>query len=454
MNYGRKNTVTDSYLQSVIVFANTITHRLRYILDFIGKEIASTPFSVTDKKDEFVSYTGFKINYSEQRITKQEFWQQPHTLLFEKDIQSQSIDCFETNGNRAFFKTAGDFPFDIFAASFYLLSRYEEYLPHKKDMYSRYAHENSLAFKENFLTIPLINIWLKELKNQLQYKFPAFTPQHLPFAFLPTYDIDEAYSYKYKQWWRSAGAAVKDLVKGKWDQFALRRKVFNNMEPDPFDSYDWMDNLHRAYKLQPRYFFLVPEKTGKYDRNILPGKTALQTLIRQQDEKYEIGIHPSWQSGDDPSLIKKEIQTIENITKKKITSSRQHFIRFILPQTYRYLTEAGIKEDFSMGYGSINGFRASVASPFYWYDLEKEQTSFLLLYPFCYMEANSFFEQKITPQQALDEMRYYYQSVKAVDGTLITIWHNTFLGTDKLFKGWKEVYALFVNEVCEPTVPA
>lgn len=100
-----------------------------------------------------------------------------------------------------------------------------------------------------------------------------------------------------------------------------------------------------------------------------------------------------------------------------------------------------------MGYGSINGFRASVASPFYWYDLEKEATTYLLLHPFCYMEANSFYEQRCTPQQALEEMLYYYHEVKKVNGTLITIWHNTFLGTDKKFNGWREVYAQFINEV-------
>ncbi|MEI2740554.1 MAG: polysaccharide deacetylase family protein [Chitinophagaceae bacterium] len=351
------------------------------------------------------------------------------------------------NDQKAFFKTGGDFPFDIFAASFYLLSRYEEYLPHQKDMYGRYAHENSLAFKEGFLDKPLVNTWLQYFREKLNEKFPSFTTHHSPFTFLPTYDIDEAYSYKHKQWWRSAGAAVKDILKGQFSRFSQRRKVLNNKAADPFDSYAWIDDLHRPYKLHPRYFFLVAEKTGKYDRNILPGETALQVLIKHHADKYHIGIHPSWQSGDDPSLIKKEIETIEHIATIKVTASRQHFIRFTLPQTFRHLINAGIKEDFSMGYGSINGFRASVASPFHWYDLEKEETTYLLLYPFCYMEANSFHEQKQTPQQALEEMRYYRNEVKKVNGTLITIWHNTFLGTDKLFNGWREVYAQFVREI-------
>jgi len=216
---------------------------------------------------------------------------------------------------------------------------------------------------------------------------------------------------------------------------------------DPYDSYQWMNDLHQKFNLRPRYFFLVPDKTAKYDRNILPGQEGLQQLIRQHEENYSIGIHPSWQSGDDVSLIKKEIETIEQITGKKITSSRQHFIRFTLPGTFRYLINAGIKEDFSMGYGDSNGFRASVASSFYWYDLEKEETTGLLLYPFCFMDAISFFEQKFSPQQALEEMQQYYKKVKSVNGLFIPIWHNNFLGTDKLFAGWREVYEKFIKEI-------
>ncbi len=431
----------------MILFSNTITHRLNYIADFIGHQIIGEPIAVTDNRTDFIAYTGLKINYSNEQITQADFWLQPHQLLFEKEINKQVIECFEANGYKAFFKTNGDFPFDIFAVSFYLLSRYEEYLPHEKDMYGRYAHENSVAFKENFLNIPLVNIWLEDFKKSLQIKFPNLKPQTSNFKLLPTYDIDEAYSYKHKEWWRSAGAAIKDLLKGNFDRLTLRRNVLNNKVQDPFDSYNWIDNMHRPHHFKPRYFFLVPEKTGKYDRNILPKETALQVLIKQHADKYQIGIHPSWQSGDDTSLIKKEKERIEHITTIKIISSRQHFIRFTLPQTFRHLIDAGIKEDFSMGYGSINGFRASVASPFYWYDLEKEEATYLLLYPFCYMEANSFFEQKITPQQALEEMRHYYQQVKKVNGTFISIWHNTFLGTDERFKGWRDVYYQFIQEV-------
>jgi hypothetical protein len=63
------------------------------------------------------------------------------------------------------------------------------------------------------------------------------------------------------------------------------------------------------------------------------------------------------------------------------------------------------------------------------------------------MDANSFYEQKFSAQQALDEMRHYYKTIKSVNGTLVMIWHNNFLGTDRSFKGWKEIYEQFIKEI-------
>ena len=87
---------------------------------------------------------------------------------------------------------------------FYLLSRYEEYLPHQKDMYGRYAHENSLAFRKGFLDHPLINTWMQLFEGRLKNKFPDTVPFTIRHSLFPTYDIDIAWSYKQKGWWRSA----------------------------------------------------------------------------------------------------------------------------------------------------------------------------------------------------------------------------------------------------------
>jgi hypothetical protein len=432
----------------LLIYSHIVSSRLQYICSFIFKEQLGLDYKLTIDSESFKNHSGAKINYSDSKITGDEFHIHHHTLLFENHIKPQAINCFIANGNKAFFKTDDcDFSFDIFAASFYLLSRYEEYLPHEKDIYGRFAHENSLAYKEGFLNLPLINIWLIDFAKKLKEKSPAGSLhstvnfQAATFNFIPTYDIDIAYSYKHKGLLRNTGGFFKSPS-------PERIKVLSGSLKDPFDCYEWLNELHKKYLLEPIYFFLVAEKNGEFDKNILPHKNAMWQLVKKHTALYEIGIHPSWQSNAKKSILKSEMEWLSEMSGiKNITVSRQHYIKFSLPQTYQTLAEAGIENEYSMGYGSINGFRASVASSFFWYNMEKEVQTSLRIHPFCFMDANSYYEQKQNAEQAYEELMYYYSVCKAVNGTLITIWHNNFLGTANEFKGWKEMYSTFIAQV-------
>lgn len=435
----------------MLLYAVQVTSRLCYTAEFIGKEFFKQPFQIINDKEAFINYTGPKINYGLQALCENEFWIWNADLLFEKNIRPQVIHCFETNGYKAFFKNpAGDLPFDIFAAAFYLLSRYEEYLPYKADKHGRYPHTASLAWKEGFIHLPLINIWLKDLKQGLIKKFQGldFCPQS--FTFIPTYDIDIAWSYLNKGWYRNVGGLLKHMVKGAWKKSNERIAVLRRSKKDPYDAYNWLHELHSQCGVKAYYFFLVAVTQNWYDKNILPSNKALQHLIKSHAVRDPIGIHPSWQSGDNEHILDNEIRLLEQITGSNITSSRQHYIRFTLPRTYRKLIRSGITKDYSMGYGGTNGFRASVSSSFNWYDLQQEEKTSLLIYPFCFMDACAYHQQKLTPKQAYEQMISYYEATKNVEGLMITIWHNQFLGTDPEFTGWKEVYEKFFKKVLMP----
>jgi hypothetical protein len=431
----------------LLIYSKTISPRLQFITDFIFREILNEEYELTTDSFWFTHHVGNKINYSNESLSEQEFRIGNVSMLFQNEIIDQEIECFEWNGQKAFFKTDGDIPFDIFAAVFYLISRYEEYLPHDKDAYGRYAHSNSLAFTNAFLHLPLVDIWLEEFKKSLLELYPSLRLKKSIFSFTPTYDIDIAWSYLHKGWKRTIGASVKDIISLRWKKLIQRNKVLFGIKTDPYDVYDWLDAMHAQYDLSPHYFFLVAEKYSRYDKNNPIDSQAMQDLIKRHDQEYKVGIHPSWQSGDDLLKIKNEILQLVKIAEEKIDSSRQHYIRFSLPDTYRHLIDAGIETDFSMGYGSVNGFRASTSKSFYWYDIKNEMQTELLLTPFCFMDANSFYEQRYTPIQALEEMNHYFEVLKSVNGNLVTIWHNTILGTESMYKGWRETYEKFVKEV-------
>lgn len=424
----------------LLILAHQSSARLQYICKFIFAETFGLSYSITIDQNGFESYEGPKINYSKLNFPEA-YHIIPHTLLFEKGTAQQNIDCTFEKETVTFFNTPGaDHSFDIFSASFYLISRYEEYLPYTQDMYGRYAHENSLAHKEGFLHVPLVNFWLKRLKEKLSGRFPSLKFKSQNFKFLPTYDIDIAWSYKEKGILRNSAGFVK---KPSWERLAT---LFGNNK-DPYDSYDFLNALHDENKLKPLYFFLVAKENGRYDKNILPVNKAMKQLIREHAGKYNIGLHPSWKSKDGIQILQNEKNILEAISNAEINSSRQHYIKFALPVTYQHLIKSGITDDYSMGYGSINGFRASVASSYLWYDLSQEKKTTLRIHPFCFMDANCFYEEKLSVDDSYKELLHFYDTCKKVSGTLITVFHNNFLGTDKKFGGWKDLYLRFIAQL-------
>src|ERR1700722_18154685 len=291
----------------MLFYSNQNSPRLSYILELISNEIFIEPFTLISDKDAFISYSGTKLNYSDERLSGNEFFIKNQELLFETGIHQQQIKRIDYLGKPAFFETTGDYPFDVFAASFFLVSRYEEYLSFQPDKYGRFPHQDSLAFKENFLDFPLINYWLEDFKIVLHQKFSDIIFRMKDFKFIPTYDIDIAYSYKHKGLKRNLGGFFMSIFKGQWLSLLDRWDVLFNKKKDPFDSYEWLDSLHLYCRTRAYYFFLLAKKQVGVDKNISPGKPALQSLIAYHASGYTVGIHPSWQSGDEEAVLMKEV---------------------------------------------------------------------------------------------------------------------------------------------------
>ena len=421
----------------ILLYTENISARLSYSCHFILKEQLGVEYIITNKKEDCSNTVHFIINYSATKIESPSFQIIPHGLLAEKGIKEQEINCFLVKDTTAFFKSTDDVGFDVFAATFYLISRYEEYLPHQKDVYGRYAHENAVAFKNNFLDKPVVNIWMQWLAESLQGTFPDIKFYRPEFKTMLTYDIDMAWSYRHKGIIRNIGGFI---AKPSFQ----RLLVLLGFKKDPYDSYEFLNISVERKELTQLYFFLVAKRLSKYDKNISPNRKPMKRLIREQAKIHSIGLHPSWLSNRHNSILIKEKKKLEKIAGNPIVNSRQHYINFNLPETFQQLLASGIQNEFSMGYGSINGFRASVASSFFWYDLSIEKTTTLRLFPFCFMDANSYYEQKQHTEDSLKELMHYKKQCEDVNGLLIPIFHNNFLGDDEAFQGWQELYTKFI----------
>ena len=303
------------------------TERLKYILyELLGRRMGFD-FLLTDDLNEFKILDGAKINYSET-VFEDAINIKPHFLLFEDNIRNQNIEVkSNTEWNKIFFESQSEIPFDIFAASFYLLSRYEEKLPYESDEHGRYKAEQSLAVKNNFIEIPLIDIWAKHFKEIILTKFPQTKFRENHFKFTSTIDIDFAYKY------RGIGLMKQTLKFWKSLLQARFKDCFEqlNFKNDPYDTYGFIQKVSTNNQSTLLYFLLM--RTGtEFDKNISPKSVEMKNLVIKLSEKNEIGLHPSYFS-DDEKKLKEEKLLLEKISNKKISITRQHFLKFNLPHT-------------------------------------------------------------------------------------------------------------------------
>lgn len=340
--------------------------------------------------------------------------------------------------DKIFFKNnSGTIPFDLLGASFWLLSRYEEYLPHKSDRYNRFNYKSSLAYQYEFLHYPLINLWLVEFKKILKEWFPNLVFKERDYNFISTVDIDNVYKYKHKGFVRSLAGLLSDKSLKKVVQ---RMSIILGKAKDPFDCYDFLIDSHKQTGTQAIYFFLLGDY-GPNDKNHSSSDLRFQSLIKHLADYSLVGIHPSFGSTNNLKQLKIETSRLGNITHKLIVKSRQHFSMLTFPHTYKNLLQAGLFADYSMGYTNHNGFRASYCFPYKWYSLDIESVSSLTIHSFAITE-NDLLTNRKEGKTLLQLAEPIIEEVKKYNGELISIFHN-----DVFTHRMKKFYLEFLNLV-------
>ncbi|MBC7553391.1 MAG: polysaccharide deacetylase family protein [Taibaiella sp.] len=429
-------------MHTVVVYSPNNNARLTYVLDWLLKERLQLQYLLNPvgPNSSAIGSITYGANSNGFSIPVSGFLEPAKVLpLTPQAGEWQGIPTLFAVGVNDF-----SLPFDLFAAIFYLLSRYEEYLPYTADRHSRFPHTESILHKQGCLHRPVADEWVWQLRLALCAAWGVMLPP-LTYHFQPTYDIDIAFSHSFKGITRLAGAYLKALLKGDIAQLSEKTQVLKKKQKDPYDSFEWLRQLHERNGSKALYFILCALNTTAFDKNISPRHPAMTRVIRQLAKEAQLGIHPSYYATQLP-LLAAEKNTLEEIAATKIHISRQHYIKLKIPATYRLLLAGGVDEDYSMGYGAHTGFRAGTGSSFMWYDIENEQVAPLRIYPFCFMDTTAHYEMGLNPQQAFTELNRLATLLNANGGTLTTIFHNFSLGTATEWHCWQEKYMQFLED--------
>ena len=389
-------------------------------MDFVFSTYFGIEYQLTENPNIAVNSGNLYINYSKNKL--------PHfynvfqdDLLLQDDIHEQKLFVSREAGMPVFFQTTDHYElkFDVFSGVFYLLSRYEEYLPHEKDIHDRYKSSNSILAKKEFNFSPVIETWLIFLKEELLKINPVLSFKKYQFEYIPTFDIDNVYRYLGRNWKKHPPSILEIAC---W-------KTLSGQQQDPYDVFDEILLETNKYKLKPTFFFLLNDD-GKNNSNVSPESKRYLELIRKISEITDIGLHPSYHSLEE-NLVADEYHKLFQITNRNICNSRQHFLKITFPELIENFKETNaLNTDYSLMYPDIIGFRAGISRAFPLFNLVKNESTGIIMQPSCWMDATYEYYQPQKKLQIQENFLTLFNQLKEINGILVPIFHNDLLAMD------------------------
>lgn len=318
---------------------------------------------------------------------------------------------------------------DLIASAFFLLTRHEETLrTNCKDQHGRFIGKESLPYRAGFIHRPIIDEYGFLLRKLLRGNGVSIAepPQTFNRIYL-THDVD------YLAHYRKLKPVIGTLKHQKNTGIALKT-YFGSIYNDPWFTFPWLfeqnKKIENLFGEKVKSIAFVKPAGGNQPEDKPISNTFgkdFQTFFRLcKENQVKIGLHPSYEAGENPSLIAKEKKILENASKERITSSRHHFLR-ALKCDMEPLIECGISDDFTLAYADVAGFRLGTSRAVQWIDTQKKRVTPLLLHPLTIMECSLNDERymNLPPEAAYDYSIRLIEQVREHNGDLVLLWHNT-----------------------------
>lgn len=338
---------------------------------------------------------------------------------------------------------------DIIASSFFLISRYEEFVSENyHDIHKRFDGLCSLPYRAGFIDRPIVDEYGKLLTKWLQQAGETVQPPKQGFrAIYLTHDVDAIGFYQ----------NFRDVLSGLY-RAVLRRNgsVLNilqsviDIRKDPAYNFQWLIELDNEVTGAEKIFFVKALKKSKgFDRphyNI--ESRVLKRLFKLfRTTSCKIGLHSSYQSFSDNEQIEREQNFLAQTTGETINLHRSHYLKILPPAMAHYYVKAGITDDFTLAFASVSGFRLGTCHAVNWINPCTFEIEPILLHPLTIMDctlSNSNY-MGFDYDEAFDYARRLINQVKSHNGELVLLWHNTSFGNasnnyhSKLYKAILEL---------------
>lgn len=335
---------------------------------------------------------------------------------------------------------------DILAATYFMLTRWEEVINPVYDAHGRYPATASTAYRQGFLDRPIIDEYGCLLAEILQELRPQWTPKRSQFRIFLTHDID--WIRRFGTTRSALGRAGKQLIRQRdlYGSKASIQTILNDtLRPLNTPQVAGLNALAKCSEdvgMRSCFYFMAASPTTYDSGYNIKSNAVRQILVRLSGSGHKIGLHPSYYAFDDLKLLIEEKQRLEHALGDSIDFVRYHYLRFRAPYSWRMLESAGVSKDSTLGYADHEGFRAGTCIPFQPFDIEQDRVLNLLEYPLIAMDATLIAYRDMDPANAYDKLQKLAMRCSEMGGMFTLLWHN-----NRLEEAWWDVYVRLVSDL-------
>ncbi|WP_316802176.1 DUF7033 domain-containing protein [Pedobacter nototheniae] len=411
----------------LIIFSSTLTPRIKYIFNFIFKDILKAEVEFTGNSQYFSQSDHAKISYGDQPLGDELFFKSTG-LLFSNKVEDFTLKTTTFGDYEVPFPVEGSaLPFDVFAASFFLVSRFEEYLHHKKSA-EDFKPSKSYQHKWKLLDKPIIDGWALILKNMIRKKYPAFKFHDKSFSHHPTINFKilptapDGFLLKTKFFFQA-------IFKKETEYFNSRFDKATGLSANHDLLITEVEKYFESKKNHPIYFIEFPNVPIEFIQK--------DKISKYLDDKAVGLLRPCANESQKAISIKDTILKLKKLYPAKVNLMSQQLEVLEFPTCYLKLLNSGITSDYSMGYANTPGFRAGTCTAFNWYDLQLEKVTPLNIKPYCITDTAL---EHLPAKEALTLVEEYVAIVRFVDGTFYSSWQLKSLSNNLKVKKLKNLF--------------
>lgn len=332
---------------------------------------------------------------------------------------------------------------DIFAATFFMLTRWEEYVLRERDAHGRFPAKSAAAVRFGFLDRPVVNEWADLLYAMLfQLGWEQARPER-SFQLSVSCDVDHP-----RLWWsvldrfKTLAGSLFVRFDIRETRFWLRHHFFKTR--DPYDVFDeWMDILE-LHGLRAHFNFLGDRPRSSDCYYPIDHPFIRKMMGKLADRGHAIGFHPSYEACDNPDMFRHELNSVREISPIPVMNGRQHYLRFAVPYTWKIWEWEAMDWDSTLGYSEMEGFRCGICHDYPVFDPIERRITSLREKPLIAMDVTLALYRKYTPEEALERLQQLKRQVIKHRGEFVFLWHNSSWNT-YFWAPWKKVFLEFLS---------